>query len=139
MRYLTGLLILLILLLAGCQWAAMSPPPPRPEPEPIAVAPPSSPLLASAQQALARDDLAGAEGYLERAIRLDSRNPLLWHTLAQTKYRQGDYPQTIQLGRRSNALLPPNSSLHRENLRLMAAAHRQLGQEEQARKLEAEL
>jgi len=138
MRYLTGLLMLLILLLAGCQWAAMSPPP-RPEPEPAAVAPPSGPLLASAQQALARDDLAGAEGYLERAIRLDSRNPLLWHTLAQTKYRQGDYPQTIQLCRRSNALLPPNASLLRENLRLMAAAHRQLGQEEQARKLEAEL
>jgi Tfp pilus assembly protein PilF len=139
MRYLTGLMILLMLLLAGCQWAAMSPPPPRPEPEPAAVSPPSGHLLASAEQALARDDLTGAEGYLERALRLDSRNPQLWHILAQTKYRQGDYPQTIQLCRRSNALLPPNALLRRDNLRLMAAAHRQLGEEEQARKLEAEL
>jgi Tfp pilus assembly protein PilF len=138
MRYLTGLFLLLTLLLSGCQLADVRTIPP-PEPQPATVAPPTAPLLANAQQALARNDLAGAESYLERAIRLDSRNPLLWHTLAQTKYRQGDYSQAIQLGRRSNTLLPPNAPLLRDNLRLMAAAHRQLGQEEAARKLEAEL
>lgn len=138
MRYLTGLFMLLTLLLSGCQMAEVRTIPP-PEPQPAAVAPPTAPLLASAQQSLARNDLDGAEGYLERAIRLDSRNPLLWHTLAQTKFRQGDYPQTIQLCRRANALLPPNAPLLRENLRLMAAAHRQLGQEDQAQQLESQL
>ncbi|MFU8818707.1 MAG: tetratricopeptide repeat protein [Desulfurivibrio sp.] len=131
-------LLLILLLLTGCGLPGPGPAP-GPALEPSSVSPQTAPLLAGARQALERRDLAGAEGYLERAIRLEPRNPLLWHTLAQTKYRQGQYAQTVQLGLRSNALLPQTDPLARENLRLMAEAHRQLGQEESARQLEEQL
>ena len=130
--------LLLILLLPGCALLELKPARP-PEPETISVSPQTAPLLASARQALDRREPATAEGYLERAIRLEPRNPLLWHTLAQTKYQQGDYAQTIQLSLRSNALLPQSAPLARENLSLMAAAHRRLGQEDKARQLEEQL
>jgi Tfp pilus assembly protein PilF len=124
--------LLLMLLLPGCTIRQPGTPSP-PRQEPAAVSQPVAPLLANARQALGRHDLAGAEGYLERAIRIEPRNGLLWHELAQTKYLQFEYAQTVQLCLRSNSLLPQNSSLFRENFRLMAEAYRQLGQEDRAR------
>jgi Tfp pilus assembly protein PilF len=125
-------LLMFMLLLPGCAMREISPPPSGPGPEPTAVSPAASPLLANARFALERNDPAGAEGYLERAIGIEPRNPLLWHTLAQAKYRQGDYAQTVQLCLRSNALLP-QAQLRRDNFRLMAEAYRRLGQEDKAR------
>jgi tetratricopeptide (TPR) repeat protein len=127
-------MLLLALLLSACTPRQISPPTAEPDFEP-AVSPAAEPLLADARLALARQDLNRAEASLERAIRIENRNPLLWHTLAQTKYRQGDYPQTIQLCLRSNSLLPKGASLIRENLLLMAEAYHRLGQEERARQM----
>jgi hypothetical protein len=127
--YLFRVILLAMVLLPGCAPREFRPP----DPEPVVVSPPAAPLLANARLALDRQDPNGAEAYLERAIRIESRNPLLWHTLAQTKYRQGDFAQVIQLCLRSNSLLPRAAPLVRENLLLMAQAYRQLGQEEQAR------
>lgn len=128
--HLSGLLstLLLLFLLAGC--GQVRPTAPVVEP---AVRTPASPLLTSAHQALDRGELRQAEAYLERAIRLEPRNALLWHTLAQTKYRQENYRQTVQLCLRSNALLAQGAPLTRDNYRLMAEAYRKLGQEKKAR------
>jgi tetratricopeptide (TPR) repeat protein len=131
--HLFRMLLLAMVLLPGCALHKTRPPGAEPGSEPVVVSPPAAPLLASARLALDRHDLNGAEAYLERAIRIETRNPLLWHTLAQTKYRQGDFAQAIQLCLRSNSLLPQAAPLARENFLLMALAYRQLGQEEKAR------
>ena len=108
------------------------PPPPTAPPKPVTVSPAAAPLLALARQALARKDLAGAESYLERAIRLDGRNGLLWHTMAITKERQGDYRQAVQLALRASILLPAGNPLVRDNYLLMERAYRKLGQNNEA-------
>jgi hypothetical protein len=127
--HLLPVLLLVMVLLPGCAPRELIPP----APEPVVVSPAAAPLLANARLAMDRQDLNGAEAYLERAIRIESRNPLLWHTLAQTKYRQGHFAQAVQLCLRSNSLLPRAAPLARENFLLMELAYRQLGQEEKAR------
>lgn len=120
---------LAVMLLAGCV--------PRPAPRPAAVGSPAASLLAAARQALACNDLPRAEADLERALRLEADNGLLWHTLAETKYREGDNRQAVQLALRANTLLPTGDPLARENDRLLAQAYHKLGQEEQARQAAA--
>jgi tetratricopeptide (TPR) repeat protein len=126
---LLGLFLAIILLLAGCapQKVEITGLPPE------AAASPTASLLADANQALARNDLHGAEAYLERALRLEAGNGLLWHTLAETKYRQGNYRQAVQLALRAKSLLPAADSLVRENDLLLSRSYHKLGQEEQAR------
>lgn len=124
--------LLFMLLLPGCGPREIVPPPPEPRSELPAVAPAAGPLLTNARLALGRNNPRGAEAYLERAIRIDPRHPVLWHTLAQAKYDQGEYAQTIQLCLRSNALLQQTASLRRDNFQLMARAYRRLGQDDKA-------
>jgi tetratricopeptide (TPR) repeat protein len=133
---LIGIAVAVMLAVAGCVPQKVGLPGPAPRPEPV-VSPAAASLLAGARQALARNDLAGAESYLERAIRLETGNGLLWHTLAETKERQGDYRQAVQLALRANTLLPAADPLVRDNHRLMERAYRKLGQDEQARQAAA--
>jgi Tfp pilus assembly protein PilF len=133
---LLGSMLAILLLLAGCAPPKVGLPGPETRPEP-AVSPAAAPLLAGARQALAHKDLHGAEAYLERAIRLEPGNGLLWHTLAETKYRQGDYGQAVQLSLRATTFLPAAGPLIRENYLLMARAYRKLGQDAQARQAAA--
>lgn len=46
-------------------------------------------------------EAAGAS--LERALRIEPRNPWLWHELAQVRLEQGQYAQAITLARKSNS------------------------------------
>ena len=58
-------------------------PPPREQP-PAVVA-----LLGHAEQQANDGDLQSAAMTLERAIRIDSRNPVLWHHLASVRLAEG--------------------------------------------------
>lgn len=55
----------------------------------------------------ARLDAAQGQGNaagaaLERALRIEPRNPWLWHQLARLRLQQGQYPQAIALAQKSN-------------------------------------
>ncbi len=61
---------------------------------------------------------------LERAIRIEPRNPQLWHKLAQIRISQQLYSQAENLARKSNSLCLDNSQLRSLNWKLISDARR---------------
>ena len=111
--------VLIVLLVAGC---ASTPSPdaegPAAPQESIAVAG----LMESARADAQAGRLAEAAARLERALRLEPRNPRLWHELARVRLRQGEYAQAESLAARSNSWAAADSALRAANLRLIEDA-----------------
>jgi predicted Zn-dependent protease len=130
-------LLVLAVLIAGC---ATAPQPPAPAPEPAAVpapapAPEAAPapaprseniavagLMEGARADLAAGRLANAAASLERALRIEPRNPRLWQELARVRLKQGEYAQAESLAARSNGWAGGDEQLRAENLRLIEEA-----------------
>jgi predicted Zn-dependent protease len=115
--------LFLALLLAGC--AAHRPLPSPPE------APPSNPAVVSLMEqahALAvagQTDQAGAS--LERALRIEPLNPLLWQELARVRLSQGQYLQAEHLAAKSSSLAGGEGRLKAENWRIIGQARSRRG------------
>ena len=140
------LLPLLALVIAGC--AAVVPMPgPAPEtaPELPASAPPApeppaartesiaiAGLMDGARTDAAAGRLANAAAQLERALRIEPRNPRLWQELARVRLKQGDYMQVEGLAARSNSWARDDPALRAENWRLIAQAREARGDEQGA-------
>jgi tetratricopeptide (TPR) repeat protein len=90
-------------------------------------------LLASARQQVRAGDFSQAEIILERALRVEPRNARLWHEMAQVKYAQQDYSQTVQFCIKSNSLAGRDYNLIQQNWLLMEKAYINLGEPEKAR------
>ena len=86
-----------------------------------------SKLMASADQYLSQGNDDSALSSLERALRIEPRNPMLWNRMAEVRAVQGDYEQAIQLAAKSNTLAGPNSQLRWQNWYLIANAYESLG------------
>jgi predicted Zn-dependent protease len=118
------------------------PAPVVPEPVyPVAPAPREQPaavvaLLDHAEAQANSGDLDAAAVTLERAIRIDSRNPVLWHHLAQVRLAEGESLQAEQLASKSNSLAAGNYALQARNWQLIAEARRNRGEEDAARSAE---
>jgi Flp pilus assembly protein TadD len=112
---------LLTIFLAGC--AARSPGPA--EQPPVAPPPPEAPaakenvaiagLMESARNDVAAGRLVQAAASLERALRIEPRNPRLWHELARVRVRQGDTVQAANLAARSNSFAGNDAQLRAAN------------------------
>lgn len=84
-------------------------------------------------------EAAGAS--LERALRIEPRNPWLWLELAQVRLAQGQYAQAITLARKSNSFAGHQSRVQAENWQVISQARVAQGDSagaEQALKLSAE-
>ncbi len=66
-----------------------------------------------------RDNAAAA---VERALRIEPRNPLLWQELAKVRLAEGRHAQAEQLAAKSSSLAAGDRRLKAANLRLIAAA-----------------
>jgi tetratricopeptide (TPR) repeat protein len=86
---------------------------------------------AHGQAAAGRMDDAGAN--LERALRIEPRNPVLWQELARVRLNQGQYRQAENLAAKSNALAGGNRYLQAENWRVIGEACNRRGDLEDAR------
>jgi predicted Zn-dependent protease len=95
-------------------------------------------LLDHAEAQANSGDLGAAADTLERAIRIDSRNPVLWHHLAQVRLAEDEPLQAEQLATKSNSLAAGNSALQARNWQLIAEARRMRGNEKSARSAEAQ-
>ena len=149
-------------LLSGCSGMAGGQRPPVVEQGVEATAPPGQPggetsrapataqppaviaLLDRAEQQANAGDLGAAAGTLERALRIDSRNPVLWHHLASVRLAEGEPAQAEQLAAKSNSLAAGNPALQIRNWQLIADARRSRGDtagahaaEQRARAIEA--
>lgn len=129
--------LFILLVLAGCATpdeqpapeAPPAPPPPLQHRESIAVAG----LMESARSEAASGNLANAAASLERAIRIEPRNPRLWHELASVRLKQGQYAQAESVAARSNSWAGDDRALRAANWRLIAESRRARGDEEGAR------
>jgi predicted Zn-dependent protease len=102
-------------LVAGCTAIA---PGPASVSENLAVAE----LVRGARTDTGTGRLAEAAAAVERAIRIEPRNPRLWHELAGLRLKQGDYVQAESVAARSNFWAGGDERLRAENWRLIAEA-----------------
>src|SRR5262245_8439895 len=93
-------------------------PSPAPKTENVAIAG----LMDSARNDAASGKLGSAAATLERALRIEPRNPRLWHELAKIRYRQADYTQAESLAARSNTYAGTDADLRSANQKLIADA-----------------
>jgi cytochrome c-type biogenesis protein CcmH/NrfG len=63
-----------------------------------------------------------AAATLERALRIEPRNPRLWHELAKVRLRQGDGAQAANLAARSNSFAGSDSQLRAANQAIIEQA-----------------
>jgi cytochrome c-type biogenesis protein CcmH/NrfG len=64
---------------------------------------------------------------LERALRIEPRNPALWQDLAKLRLEQGQYQQAEGLAARSNAWVGDDKTLRAENWRIIGQARLKRG------------
>lgn len=84
-------------------------------------------LLESADRQQRSGDLTAAASTLERALRIEPRNPWLWSRLAGVRLRQGRYGMAEQLAAKSNSLAGDRRDLRRRNWELIARARSAAG------------
>jgi predicted Zn-dependent protease len=135
-------LIVLAAVLAGCATAPEPSPepfPPGPVAEPPATPAPRSEnvavagLMQSARGDVAAGRLPNAAASLERALRIEPRNPRLWQELARVRLKQGQYAQAESVAARSNSWAGSDNALRAENWRLIAQAREARGDADGAR------
>jgi predicted Zn-dependent protease len=103
--------------------SAPAPAPPAARTESAAIAG----LLDGARADAASGRLANAAASLERALRIEPRNPRLWQELARVRLKQGEYAQAESTAARSNSWAGGDSTLRAENWRLIARAREARG------------
>ena len=126
-------------------------PPPGAETEPVIVAPPPAPLprerpkvapatLSPASRALVsqaqaqrkKGDLPGATVSLERALRIEPRNPLLWIEMGRLRMDQRNFPQAESMGRKALAMAIGDDRTQSQAWLLIADALRARGRNVEA-------
>lgn len=84
-------------------------------------------LLKTAREQERNQDLNGAVGTIERALRIEPRNGHLWYRLANLRYSQGQHGLASDLASKSLALAGADVALKRESWQLIAKAKRASG------------
>lgn len=126
-RYLIFSIAALLVLFSGC--AGVSAPPSA---ESAAVQAQPEPVKSENKAVIALLDMAhtdneagrrdAADASLERALRIEPRNPWLWHELAQLRLAQGQYEQAISMARKSNSFAGQDRHLQALNWRTISDA-----------------
>ena len=131
--------LLPLLILAGCTAPPPAPEPtPEPPPPPVAAPAPKeniaiAGLMESARADAAAGKLPNAAASLERALRIEPRNPRLWHELARVRFQQGQHAQAENVAVRSNSFAGDDKALRAENWKLIAETRNARGDKEGAR------
>ena len=89
-------------------------------------------LLQESNNYVSSGDTEKAIATLERALRIEPTNALLWHRFALIRLQQSNWQQAISLARKSNALAVDDESLRAENWSIIARAFEALGESEKA-------
>ena len=105
-----------------------APPPIQPSKNTAVIA-----LLSKAGDQSAAGQMDEASENLERALRIEPRNPLLWHELARIRLAQGQYKQAENMAAKSNMMTGANQDLKAKNWRIIGDARNRLGDLQGAR------
>jgi len=93
-------------------------------------------LVAQAQTQSANGDFAGAAASIERALRIEPSNPLLWLELGKVRQEEGNYAQAESMGRKTLSLATGDARLQSRAWSLVAESLRARGRTPQAREAE---
>jgi len=135
------IILALAVILGGCASVQHQAPEPTPEPAPAPASVPApapahaaraeniaiASLLEGARADVTAGRLPNAAAALERALRIEPRNPRLWQELARVRLKQGDYAQAESVAARSNSWAGGDQALRAENWRLIAQAREARG------------
>jgi tetratricopeptide (TPR) repeat protein len=110
-------------LLAGCAGFL----PPATEDRPVSDNSAVVALMDNARADTAAGKPDSAVASLERALRIEPRNPRLWQELARLRLQQGQYQQAEGMATRSNSWAGDNKILRAENWRLIGEARLKRG------------
>lgn len=84
-------------------------------------------LVDQAEREISAGQFQAADASLERALRIEPRNPVLWQKLAQVRFEQGEYRQAKNLAAKSNAFAPDDRRLRADNWRIIGQARQKQG------------
>lgn len=113
-----------------------APPPPQPPPKQFRLSPASDALVTQARRQSAAGEFPAAIATLERALRIEPDNPLVWIELGQIHLASGNHAQAHSMGRKAAQLATGDPRAQSSAWRLIAAALRAQGRNQEA--LEAE-
>jgi hypothetical protein len=146
-------------LLAGCHAAPLRPPPSDssiPQPPDSSLSPPSPPqripppprenhlspatraLVTQAQTLTSHGDLDGASSTLDRALRIEPNNPLLWIERGNLRLTEGDARQAENCGRKALTLASGDHATQVLAGRLLAEALRAQKRNQEAHEVETQ-
>jgi tetratricopeptide (TPR) repeat protein len=94
--------------------------PSRPAPKQYRLGPASSALVAQAHKQMGGGDFGLAAATIERAMRIEPDNPLLWIELGRVRYTAGDYAQADSMGHKALALASGDAQAQASAWRLIA-------------------
>jgi tetratricopeptide (TPR) repeat protein len=133
--------------------ASSSAPPSAPSPSPSPYQPPSHPqqparenhlspathsLVTQARNQVAHGDLPAASSTLDRALRIEPNNPLLWIELGRLRLAENDAHQAEGCARKALALASGDRATQAQSGRLLADALRAQSRNQEARDVESQ-
>jgi len=130
--------------------SSLSTPPPQP-PQPPQPLPPQQPparenhlspatraLVTQSRTQVAHGDLPAASSTLDRALRIEPNNPLLWIELGRLRLAENDAHQAEGCGRKALALASGDRGTQAQAGRLLADALRAQRRNQEAREVESQ-
>ena len=106
--------------------------PSRPPPKQYHLGAASSALVAQAHKQMGGGDFGLAAATIERAMRVEPDNPLLWIELGRVRYTAGDYSQADSMGHKALALATGDPQAQASAWRLIADSLRSRRRNEEA-------
>jgi tetratricopeptide (TPR) repeat protein len=115
---------------------------PTPAPRPLPprenhLSPATSSLVTQAHALIARNDLDGASATLDRALRIEPNNPLLWIERGRLRMAENDPRQAESCARKALALASGDRAAQAQSGRLLADALRAQKRNQEAHDVEA--
>lgn len=114
---------------------------PQPLPPPVVreptLGPASRALVGQAQVQVASKNYAVAAGSIERALRIEPDNPLLWIELGKVRQTEGNFVQAENMGRKAVAMSVNAPRAQSAAWRLIADSYRARGKNTEARDAQA--
>lgn len=108
------------------------PPPVQPPPKQFRLSAASSALVSQAQTQAKGGDSVAATATLERALRIEPDNPLLWIELGRLRLRENNATQAHSMGRKALALATGDTAAQASAWRLIAEALKAQGRNQEA-------
>ncbi len=110
--------------------------PPAPPPRENRLSPATSSLVTQARALVSRGDLDGASSTLDRALRIEPNNPLVWIELGRLRLAENDAHQAEGCGRKALVLASGDRGTQAQAGRLLADALRAQRRNQEAIEIE---